>query len=753
MATLPSPLWPLLARIEAPDGAQAAASQRLAPRTLEYPLGFRAPLYARPHSVPAPAKDAAPWFREVHAGWMSAQFVHFCATCADFLHLHMSETLELVASARFPDAQYGVDGSLAPRKIAVWVQLSDLNAQHAMGERVLDALAHWAAGPGGVADKIRLSVVSGTQGHELTRRNAQESTQRMGALSSSTWAVRVTVRWVSAECTTHAETVELEEMPATADVALADVQQVIVRVCGTCDVRFPLALTRPVATAVPPGAFATNLKAVSEAFSAKLESANSVTLGAAAKHASAAPLENTGVVVRLVQRALGEQGVTDRSAFHGVLLSFGAAKEHAVSFAREGGDSDTGLNCPLGMSEEAMGLHVCAVQAQTFPLGVGVSLFGPAGRAGEPIHAPGSFVWVESAAIRPVDDRLLGDWKLMPCDKASILPGNDALGDAYRKHWSRASKLFTSLTDRKPDLNTQRSASSGSELDKLESWGVAPSLGDAQLCNEERFMLAAFQLDLNSRRTTVGDAYAFLFEAGAPKAVRDTITNAIGQLGIRASLADMFKLCSHTILAHGKSAADVIYENERLKRIAAVSLAALGSTRGVDPPAKRSKPIPIDSNERIKRMIGALGLKRGEHVMLKRGVDAGSTKASAVVVAALRSGGRALDSIDAVLAPLKTLVTDAELSQHDWDGAVGDTIGQVVWMTLLGNASVEVLVFVLTARVGAGEVSVQRVACHPPRVTDASLDEMCGAKEPCVLLVQHTDTDKVRLTATVPIAA
>ena len=747
-------VFPTLDRINAPHGALASATQRKGHFAIVYPRGFneRRNVVGGPFNTWAPMYDSAMWFKQMHAVVNSA---------TDLLSLIVSEGSELALAAGLHQAcASGLDGSLKPRMVAVWVQVSPSAAKSCVGNRIIDAMAHWSMNLVGSGDKerpiastVRLTVVADTDAIEFATKVADEHTCPIQGTNG--WTYRVTVRWVDAvskRCRSETHTSCM--LPITADAALDEIQKMVVRMVGAHGVPFPTTLMRPVTSRVPHVAYARGVESIGVAFHNLTSGKPSVTLDSAASSGLSGPLENTGVVVRLCQRTLKEDGFIDPSSFHGALLSFGAAKKMALAFSKEGAASGTGLRLPLGMQEESMGLHVCAVQAELTPLHDRVTLFGPMGKPGHPIHPPNSSVWVESAAIRPVDSKLLGPFALYPCAKSSLIPGNPALAEPFKRFFMLASILYTSL-DSKNQTNLKKSPtfSSGADLDLCgdPTDRLLRNL-DVDEVRTERFMLAAFRVDLQSSRTTIGDAYAYLFDAGAPQPVVSTLLHAAGRLGVCASLSRAMQMCSDVIRTHN-AAVDPASDTSRLKRLAEVALDAL--TSEAEPPTKRASVVPIASSQRIRRMIAALGLKRDATACVLRagsGQDMADKAASRLMSAMVRGPcihsppQRATDLIHIAATKPK-----GDESSVEWTSIVISAVRRAASMAMVAvkaDTGEDPVCFAIVSQAGSGEVCIERVT--PSGMVESSLDAMVGEAQPGVFIVQSQDEYKLRITATIP---
>jgi len=775
MATLPS--LPSLTRLDKPYGARAAASQRMCTVATCYPTGLAVTVRGAHPTTRVPTSTAsAMWFKELHAGFRSAQGVQFATTPIEDAPLLHAETCELLAASRHPGGAY-VDGSMAPRRVAAWLIVSATFRASPLDTLLVDAMAQWAdsrVDERRVACRLRMSVAAGSTADALLKL-ATDGGARNHDPAHPGW--RVAVRWCDANGVVQVDVADCHGAPSLV-TAVEVVQTAVLALCARHRLAIDGAAAAPVKPLACANAFLVKTALVDAEFARFVECKDSVTLSEAAAHANAAPLESTGVTVRVCERKLEEEGVTSDTAFHGVLLAFDGAREEAAAFANE---ADPVLSVPLGPAEAAMGLHLCAVHTKPMPLGDAVTLFGLRGRPGEPIHdrlperkhgvaerAPGrSWVWSEAAAIRPVDGALLSAFNLRPCDKGSLLPTTAELVEPYKEHAARGSKLYLSLRAPHriaPAHALRRCDSSQNELDAmLDARPTAPPCDDLHAERESAFMVAALNVDLHSRRTTIGEAYHYLFEAGAPAPVRETMLHAMGQLGVRASLSDMFELCSRTIRDHVHVAPELVKDNARLKRLASVCFDAL-ATQDFAAAAKRPVPTPIASNERVRRMLAALNLKRGQSATLPRGAPVSQTcrRVAHVVAQAMHRDAATSngpeDLAGDAIEQLAASIVDA--TDDDWAAAVELGIARVAWMETKSHefdhahlhGGTPAAGFILSTTVGADTVRVERISnADTPDVfaTATTFDALVGCAAPSVLLVQFRGATGTSVTSTV----
>lgn len=762
-------VFPTLGRIEQPFGARAAAQQLRERTAIAFPSGGFRDRTLQPSGAPRlttrPHHDSAMWFKQLACGHRTGNGLLYAVKATQVRHLLLAENVELRA-ARDHAGQGGIDGSLAPRRMALWVQVSPACVDTPFGDSVLDAMAHWATyrhkdGDPVLARCMRTTVVGGSDATALNDMLVADGQEPVRA--ECEWVYRITVRWVDDGGVQRGETVQYNHTLSSADALIGEVQQTLVRLCGTHGAPFPKALMRPVARACPHNAFALMVVALDKEFETLVVGTPHVEKSDAAKHEQAAPLEKTSVVVRLCPKDHGEAGITKDSAFHGVLLSFGESVQDAMGFALNSVATNKGvLNVPLG-AEGAMGLHVCAVQAEDVPLHDRVSLYGTAGKPGEPIHPPNSWVWLESAAVMPIDARLQGKFDVRPCSKESVLPGYAALSSAYKEHFKHVSSLYLALADRATNISKCPTTDSFSSEETDVPFAIERDLDDDEddaTHSNERFMLAALRVDLQSTRTTIGDAYAYLFEVGPPTSVMTMLLQAAGRLGVGASLSSALTLCHQSIAAQNCSLPRSD-SHERLKRLADCALNALVADE--PPDAKRAKPPPppppvrVSSNKRIHRMLCTLDLKKGNHAQIKAPPKIEQAhKALDVVAQALR--------LDADLRP-------GQANDALWMGVKQANENDIRWITDLEYAVAKAVaallvaahgageglpcdglsVFLLASRTGTDEVRVSEVT-RGAAVRPSSFDRMLAidAKELAVIIVQTQGDLRARITATVP---
>ena len=314
--------YPKLPRLERVHGVAAAAAQRLEQRPVAYPRGF-AQSRVLVTTSEGPAVRSALWFQELHAGWRSANFLHYSTHVADSTQILAAETLELKSAASGAE---GADGSLAPRSTAMWVLVDDQHAAQVGGAgiRVLDAMAQWAVKggatfAGGLATPVRAMRMSVATGPAAL--TVLDAVGREGAATATAAAAPWTlvVRWADRAGVMHAALQPLFHAPVTADAALERLQRSLCVLLAQYCIHAPPPMVHALPVPVPLDAFAIHSAWVDQSFASCLEAKPVCVRSHAATTKESAPLENTGVFVRVCEKKRGDDGVSHSSAFHGLI--------------------------------------------------------------------------------------------------------------------------------------------------------------------------------------------------------------------------------------------------------------------------------------------------------------------------------------------------------------------------------------------------------------------------------------------------
>lgn len=533
-----------LASIDAPYGALAQHDQQYVTRTVEYPPTLR------PHqrtakgtdAVPVPSKASAHWFQDLFDGYLAANFV--CVPCT---HLDAKRVLQ-AEERELRDAEWGVvvDATLPPRRLAIWLRVSALRVTENSRLQLLDAFTEWTVATNGgqpIVWSLRPTFV-------------------VEEVNDDGKDVLVEVRWWQSDHDASSVRCVSRDVEATLDAAttIARVQQACIAVLNAHAQTAPAVdvwacLARPIALPDPIPTYADAFAKVARAFRTRTESPPSITLSTLMTECKdIGPLERTDVIVRLTPRgADGTVDVANPAAFHGILLSLGSERERARFFA---GPVGAAIGAPVGIQEERMGLHICAVHTDQAFLDATVSAYGMRGVPAAPLHPPRSWVWRENAAILPLDaseNGVIKKFDCRVCGKETVLPRRPELREPYKRQLSRVEMLFGDyIKDQRPTHPMY--PTQPSPISVLTHLSQQTTL-DHDLNIGLRLM---WHLDPVSERTRIGDAlvYAQAQMRGqmAELATRSSaslltlLATGAASLGCDASLADAARLAARALM-------------------------------------------------------------------------------------------------------------------------------------------------------------------------------------------------------------
>ena len=743
--------------------------------------------------VNIPHKDSAIQFKHTFGGFKSANLLATMTSGTDLLKHIVAEDAELKAASDSPESLTGLDNSLKPRRLAVWIQAnSKLQPVHA--DRLLDSMAHWSTTKiNGVPliSTTRITVVGGRDSDSCdTIFNTSNSCTCPPEKGRVEWTFRVTIRWVDdLNQQQRTETAQMIHIPASNDQALLDVQQATVRLAGTYGAFLPRELLHNVEIRVPNHAFALNVARVHSQFDELLYAQPCVRLNevAAARSGDSAPLETTGIVVRICERSAGS--INSNTAFHGALLAFGGRKKtEAIAFAHDSVAENDGK---LRVADDSLGLHTCAVQTQQLFLNCAVSLFGALGIAGVPVNSPCSFVYNQHAAIQPLDLALLDKFDVVPCAKWSIVPSEPALVEAFKRHFSVCTALFTSLNSKnEPQPQLHKSSTFDSSNSSAETArasisplpAVAPAASipavlssDDEDCDavsqdnfsSARFLLAPFLVDFTSSRATIGEVYMYLADVNAPRNVRRLLACAAGSHGSLAPINCLVDLCAAS-LQNGLCEMHIpeIGENKRLRSLVAVAVAALADEP--PQPQKRAKKSPLTistTTEKLARVVHSSGLKKCASTVISRekSWNTNDRNVQNRILETLRSSADEIDgslsaTVDKILQKAKK-GSNSE-AQNSWVEnfklALANSVAILSLSAFASSRSAAEDVFFVTSfyrNCGEHEILIQKVTART--LLPSSIDEIFGQKTPKILILQvgANNPEKVKITSTSPLSS
>lgn len=527
-----------------------------------------------------PHSSSAMWFRELHAAFHSAQFIHRCDGITDVARLCASETVELEAAGA---GRRPPDDSLAPRMLAIWVVVYEHNPAGSLVRAILDGVAHLAqssapceAKPRRLANWVRFTVVGVKCAEALQRRILYTDAARM----DTRWGV--IVRW-AAGGQTHAAQMCVATTPSSAAAFAAELQRSVAHLCWLHGAPCPSQIHTPIGGMPREYEFALLQCAIDTEFDSLATSVPSAELAAPVASAASPPLEYTHVPVRIFPRHGDSAGVASARAFHGVLLGVSRESSTLRAVLVESQQRLDGLLAPRNERERALALHVCAVHVNEVFLRDAVTLYGPVGTPGLPIrpwpNSPGgTWMWSECTALRPVDARLLADFVVHPCTRTSVLPAETVLHASSKAHMVAVHDLFAAVQEKR-----FFGANNAACTTPMPTWSASMTPPLRKIGHTESdFLSVALQLDLRSERTTMADALRALGKTpGVGASLSRTLLGVVATIGGHASLAKGFAHCDDRIRSASRREATLV---KRLKaqKHALARLVAAYSTAGVE---------------------------------------------------------------------------------------------------------------------------------------------------------------------------
>lgn len=737
---------PQLPPVDSPQGAIAEAHQRRTAMSIPTPRGLvQQFLPNTPTSCLVPHSQSAMWFKEIYWGYMAAQSISYAATATDSLKLFSAETTELATAAT---NQKSYDDSLAARSVAIWLLARPRENASTGTELMLDALSAWGnyrIQKDRVVNHVRMSALFGTDATFLMEQVKSECTQHDPIPLDG---IRILVRWHDGTRMRSS----WRDLPKTQSVsnsciAMQTLQNTVVRISGTYDIKLPAACMRPGPESTVSQAFYHNIHAAATDFFKMLEGTPSISFSKAAKdRKDMRILQPTGVFVRVVDKRLGEKGIKDHSCFNGVLLAISDKKDAAAEFALQ---SDSfGLRLPISADEVAMGVHLCAVQAEGLQLGRLVSLFGTLGLAGKPIHSPNSWVWVSRPAIREVDGSLLGDWGLFPCSMESMIPGRSELIPAFERFWKQTTNVFKLMGDGEPLMTSCVSTDSIDTQATIDATRFSSPKDIESPLKEDAIFMASMQVDMSSQRTTLGDAYAQVMAIVGNTAITANMKQAMALLGVRASLKDMFEHNQRALAAqHRLEHTSVASALMGLCEVAVDMAPGAKRARTIDPKAPLCLPPDV-----MRRILKTCGLKGGDHLTLERGKDPSIQLLKRIISCSTWLDVGSTSPVASLMQrPLMKLSDETHLQTADWLALVEQAVAMASATAMVALQSADARLFFVVSTVNREEILIKTVELNGT-VYGGLVDDMCRVKHPRVIILQQLDDARVRVTATLPIA-
>lgn len=726
-----------LPQLKQSPGAILGALYRLYKRDFVPPRhsGYES-IAKRQMHVPAPRCAAE--FRQLYNGYMTANSVVYARDAREPLHMIVCDEAELKAAVACASAHCGEDNSQRPRPVSIWLLLPDTFQPGALSQnrRYLDGLATWCT-ENELVRHVRFNVAAGVDADDFLRRTQPERT--CGIETADVTRPRVVARW----CTLEGELrSEVRNLPAVSDGA--DAQTRIQSIAATLCVEYGAPLHANGYSSVSPdaikhvdSAFDRMVRHVSASFDAVVNGCACVTRSGALNEDDG-PLQFTGNFVRVTPKNAPLHNV-DACTFHGLILAprckHEQVQQHCSLFAN-------GMRAPRGMAEEMLGMHLCAIHVEERALGQAVSLFGLEGIPGRPIARPHSTTPASVPFLRPLEDSLFQNFLLEPCSKESLLPAEPCHHEGYANFFERCMQLYTDTSGAAQEEDGPNAL--------MRPWqkadGVAP-LPKGIDANRD-FVLTALRINMRSERTTVGDALCDLFAGGAPRSLITLLINAVRHRGVGMPLCDMLGDCAELFGSATRSMSAVVDENDRLKRLALVSLTfSLPAEETL--PDGGSAQLGAAPDEIMRRVMTACGLVRGKKTLLSRkGVATQWSKAVAVMAEAVsthRSLGLAtIEHVEAILQHTVGTTDETELSAHEWSRRVDHATGAAMAAIVMSRDAKSENVFFLHKN--NTEMYVLQQLAADGATAPCSFDTLLKTERPHVLIV-HRGVGALRLTA------
>lgn len=683
-------------------------------------------------------KRSAHYFREIYDGFLCAQSLCVCAFPTDPLKMREAETIEL-EHASTPNF-VPIDDSLPPRRASLWLLGEYADSSSRGLDLLLDAMSVWANtrfGVDRVVNRLRMSAAFGPDAKYVLEMCAKELIEVPSPLTRGDAILMM--RWhdgsgIKSAC----RRIDPPRATASLDDAVACVQDAVVRMTGlfTIPTHEICVLSVPSYSEGKHGYFKTYVDIRDEFFDLLVGTPCITFCAETVRKNASRILQPTGCLVRVCARS-GE-GLSSPSSFHGAVLSFSNTRSESLRFMNNL-DADGALRVPISKNEVELGLHLCAVQAEGMQLGSLVSLYGIAGVTGQSIHAPGSYVWVARAAVRPLDGTLMNVFSLVPCDRESMIPDRKELVPGFKRFWEHTTAIFKMVAE-------GQTTAHGTALRPRSPVQVMSSIGE-DLDHENDALIKLMGINLRSSRTTLGDAFAQLHNLKGLESLCENMMQAMTSLSVRASLYDMFELNQKSI-----QQARALDDSKRKSDQCLMGLADVAINLTLH--RKRAKTTREQEGvcltaERMRAIMRVLSLKAGTHCVLGPSTDMNADVEGAlfeVVTTSTSADARFSTQISSLIRkPFAKMHEDAHedfLSRVERSVAVAFAVAQV------SLCDPSAMLFVVVSRKGSDVVHIKSVKLNGS-LDASSLDDLFSASKAKVIIVQEVEPGgKVRVTAT-----
>ena len=746
-----------LPQIEMPQPAVAETNQRKHMTTCQPPRGVVTRLLpSTPTTHPIPHELAANWFKQVHDGYVSANYVHFAKYATDPVKMLHAESLELTAAAK---QNVELDQSLFPRRVGVW--LLGCYGEHPSNflDVLLDSMGRWAT-----------SKVQGSKMATILRMNAAFDTDAKYMLDATRYEfcsiqphpssltsgdAMILLRWNDGNSIRAAyRRLDPKDCKQPNEYIMRLVQDNVVIMSGLYNIPLPKEVMVPFPTDKHiQNEFYIQLCRTHQDFFDLLVGTPSITFSQETRDRNASRiLQPTGCMVRVCNKALGSERTKDASCFHGAVVGLANKRKEIMAFLEE--SDNEGIRPPVSKDERELGLHLCAVQAERFCLGSLITLFGTSGITGKPIHSPGSWIWVARPAVRPIQSDLLNVFSLHPCSRMSMLPGTPELVPAFERFWKHTTLIYKMIAEGESKLSTDDQYQRSRSPSPTQVYQIALKENDIAA-------IRLMQLDMQSKRTTLGDAYAQLCMIPSAHVVAENIKQAMARVpnGVRASLSDMFEYNTELIRN--------TFDSENAKRKSADALVFLSEVAlDVASYCNRSKSQRLNeplclSAERVRRILKACSVKGADHMNIDFGTGANPDHEDlleSIIKKSVAYENTTTEKMASVSPLMKRSFKKAfkyedptvSASKGKWLATVENAVAAAASVAMVASGAINTMLFLVVGTMNENEVLIKAVALDGS-ISGSSLDDMCRVSKPKVVILQQLAENRIRVTGTTAI--
>ena len=695
--------FPSLKKIRVPIGAVAEFQQQTSCEPIDLPTGKireSKRTYAN-----KPTSSCPPEFKFAFNAFCTARRAVAACTLDEAEAMVSAETMELLA---FTKGESGKNGSIPPRSLTVALVIPKESVNNSNVVPFVDgfaALSDLKIDGVPLATKVRFDVFGGVNSTPIAK------ALRRSALDKNVLdGIGLVFRWADAADSEHGlrtECIALGSTSPNIKEASLHLQNTVVKMSTIFGFKLPAEFFLQPVEAFD-GYYEKQILDCSNEWKDLLHKEDQFVPSSEMLRTGSSVLSRVpGCYVRLSPIALGIEGVTSSNAIHAMLLCAEGKEDKAVEYAKTYRE---GLRPPDG-EDALLDLHTIALHVEPVFLNGMISLYAHGGKVGEPLKANGNWVYKTCAAVVSVK-HLSENFFVMSCDMNSMLPEHTALVRFMDMHMKKSMDLWDRLFNQ-------------DDLRRVQSTSPAPSptfLGSEfrEMSREERFLLSAMGVDMNSQRMLIGEAITFLMQTGAPDALIQMLTTAGARMGLGASLSETYFKCYE--LMKGDQKKDELHAEEvcRLKRVADAAI-ILGANKKACRGLNETKP------EKVRALMQVFSLKAGpstkvaDILTIPRTTSAARSLASAIYTAYSRRQEREMPHIEELQVVLKNYVD------------ILAALGKCLHLCMVKPGTKKDAFVIVHG-------SSSRVSVH--QVVDGGILEVCGegrvfeAQDPCLLILK-----------------